>query len=286
MLVSPSKGTAFQRRVATGGVSTSTTGTASTAPFWVRIDRVGTMINAYQSANGVDWVLVDSDTFSMAASVLIGLGVSSHTTTAAATAAFDQVAITAGTPTSPIALPSGWSQQDIGSVGAAGSGGYSAGSGTFTAKGAGADIWGTADAFHYVYKPMTGDGVVVAHVATIQNVNAWTKAGVMIRQTLDPEAAQALMLVSYSKGLAFQRRTVNGGVSTSTSGSLATAPAWVKLERLGTTINAYASADGATWTLVGSDTISMTATVYVGLAVSSHTTATAAQATFDNVTTP
>ena len=285
MLVSSSKGTAFQRRVAPGGVSTSTTGTANTAPFWVRIDRVGTIINAYQSANGVDWALVDSDTFSMAASVLIGVGVSSHTTSAAATANFDQVAITAGTPASPIALPSGWSQQDIGSVGAAGSGGYSAGSGTFTVKGSGADIWGTADAFHYVYKPMTGDGVVIARVASIQNVNAWTKAGVMIRQTLDPGSAQALMLVSYSKGLAFQRRTSNGGVSTSTSGSMATAPNWVKLERLGTTINAYASSDGTTWTLVGSDTISMTASVYVGLAVSSHTT-TVAQATFDNVSTP
>src|SRR4029079_6469197 len=119
-----------------------------------------------------------------------------------------------------------------------------------------------------VYKPMSGDGVVIARVASIQNVNAWTKAGVMIRQTLDPGSAQALMLVSYSKGLAFQRRTSNGGVSTSTSGSMATAPNWVKLERLGTTINAYASADGTTWTLVGSDTISMTASVYVGLAVS------------------
>ena len=66
---------------------------------------------------------------------------------------------------------------------------------------------------------------------------------------------------------------------------MATAPNWVKLERLGTTINAYASSDGTTWTLVGSDTIGMTASVYVGLAVSSHTT-TAAQATFDNVSTP
>ena len=78
-----------------------------TAPFWVRIDRVGAIINAYQSLNGIDWVLVDSDTFSMAASVLIGVGVSSHTTSAAATAAFEQVAVTAGTPASPIALPPG-----------------------------------------------------------------------------------------------------------------------------------------------------------------------------------
>jgi regulation of enolase protein 1 (concanavalin A-like superfamily) len=132
---------------------------------------------------------------------------------------------------------------------------------------------------------MSGDGAIVARVATVSSTNAWVKAGVMIRETLDPSSAQAMMLVSYSKGLAFQRRTTAGGVSTSTTGPLAAAPYWVKVERLGSTINAYASPDGTTWTLVGSDTIPMTATVYIGLAVSSHTT-TAATASFDNVTVP
>jgi regulation of enolase protein 1 (concanavalin A-like superfamily) len=274
MLVSFSKGLAFQRRTATGGASISTTGVLAAAPYWVRLDRVGDVINAYQSPDGTTWTFVDSSTIPMPASVLIGLGVSSHTTTAAATATFDQVAVTPGTPTSPTALPASWLDQDIGAVGAVGAASYSAGSGTFSVKGGGADIWGTADALHF------------ARVATIQNTNAWTKAGVMIRETLDPGSAQATMLGSFSKGLAFQRRVATGGVSTSTSGALVAAPVWVKLERIGSTFNAYSSSDGSTWTLVGTDTIPMAATVYVGLAVSSHTTATAALATFDHVTTP
>jgi hypothetical protein len=53
----------------------------------------------------------------------------------------------------------------------------------------------------------------------------------------------------------------------------------VALERAGNTVTAYASTDGAGWTLVGSDTIAMAADVYVGVAVSSHTTAAAASAT-------
>jgi len=40
----------------------------------------------------------------------------------------------------------------------------------------------------------------------VQNVASWTKAGVMIRETVDPGAAQAFMLVSSSKGQAYQRR--------------------------------------------------------------------------------
>ena len=66
-------------------------------------------------------------------------------------------------------------------------------------------------------------------------------------------------------------------------GGAGTAPAWVKLERRGNTVTAYRSADGVGWTLVGSDTISMGASVYVGLALSSHDNSRLATATFDNV---
>ena len=74
--------------------------------------------------------------------------------------------------------------------------------------GAGADVWGTADAFHYAYRTLDGDGTIVARVASIQNVHAWTKAGVMIGNSLSPSAAQAFMLVASSaaKGVPFQRR--------------------------------------------------------------------------------
>ena len=286
MLVSFSKGLAFQRRPATGGTSVSTTGASGAAPYWVRIDRVGSTFNAYQSPDGVIWSLVDTATIPMAAGVLVGLGVSSHTTTATATATFDNVSVAPGTPTPPPTLPPGWNHQDVGAVGAAGTASLNTATNTYSVKGAGADIWGTADAFHYAYRPLTGDGVVVARVATVQNTNAWTKAGVMIRETLDPSSAQASMLVSFSKGVVFQRRTITAGTSTSTAGPLSAAPYWVKLERIGSTFNAYASPDGAAWTLVGSDTIAMGANVLVGLAMSSHTTTTAAQATFDNVSIP
>ena len=184
------------------------------------------------------------------------------------------------------AIPGGWSNQDVGAVGKAGSTAYNWSTNVWTIKGAGADIWGTADAFQYASASMSGDGVVVARVASVSSTNAWVKAGVMIRETLDPASAQALMLVSYSKGLAFQRRTTAGGTSVSTAGAAVGAPYWVKLERIGNTFNAYSSPDGTTWTLVGSDTIPMASTVYVGLAVSSHVSGTLATATFDNVTTP
>jgi phosphatidylserine/phosphatidylglycerophosphate/cardiolipin synthase-like enzyme/regulation of enolase protein 1 (concanavalin A-like superfamily) len=188
-------------------------------------------------------------------------------------------------PPPPATLPVPWADGDIGNVGVAGSAAYDDPTSTYTVKGAGADVWGTADALHYAYQSLTGDGSIVARVASVSNTQAWVKAGVMIRDSLDANAAQAMMLVSYSKGLAFQRRTATGGVSTSTSGAAppATAPYWVRLDRAGNTISAYQSVDGINWTLVGTDTFSMGTTVYIGLGVSSHTTTAAATAKFDNV---
>src|SRR6185503_297907 len=82
-----------------------------------------------------------------------------------------------------VALPSPWAHRDIGSVGIAGVAQYSDATG-FTVTASGADVWGTADAFHFVYQPWTGDGSIVTRVASVTNANAWSKAGVMFRESL------------------------------------------------------------------------------------------------------
>src|SRR6185503_12890321 len=129
-----------------------------------------------------------------------------------------------------------------------------------------------------------GDGDIVARVAGVAGDHAWAKVGVMMRTTLDAGAPQAFMLISAGKGAAFQRRTVAGGVSVSTSGGNRTAPEWVKLSRRGTTITASVSSDGQAWTTIGSDTFSIGDSLLVGLGVSSHDSTTLATGTFDNIT--
>lgn len=167
------------------------------------------------------------------------------------------------------ALPAPWVDQDIGAVGAAGSASYSAG--TFDVCGAGADIWNSSDGFHFAYQTLTGDGSIIAHVMGMGSTNAWAKAGVMIRETLAPDSRYADMVLTPSNGAAFQRRTTTGGAGVSTAGPIVTVPDWVKLDRTGNTFTASASPDGAMWTVVGTDTITM-ATAYIGLAVTSHDT--------------
>jgi len=124
----------------------------------------------------------------MPSQVYIGLALSSHNNSALATATFDAVSVTTGSGS----LPAGWTYTDVGAAGAAGSGTESGG--TVTIKAAGADTWGTADAFGYASTTLTGNGQIVARVASVQNVNAWTKAGVMVRNGLTAGAAHAFMI--------------------------------------------------------------------------------------------
>jgi hypothetical protein len=180
-------------------------------------------------------------------------------------------------------LPPPWTDADIGAVGIPGSASFAAATGTFTIQASGDDIWNTADGFHFVYQPLNGDGALLARVASVGNTDSWAKAGVMIRETVAANSTQAMMAITPGNGSAFQRRTSTGGSSTHTAGPAVTAPYWVKIERSGTTFTGSVSADGSSWTVVGSDTISMAGTVWIGLAVTAHNNGLLNTSTFDHV---
>ena len=57
----------------------------------------------------------------------------------------------------------------------------------------------------------------------------------------------------------------------------------MRLTRLGNTLTGFSSPDGITWTQLGTDTVTMAATVRVGLGVTSHQAGVRAQARFSNV---
>ena len=178
-------------------------------------------------------------------------------------------------------LPSPWSNQDVGTVSASGSASES--SGTFTINGAGSDIWGSSDEFHYVYQSLSGDGSMVAQVQSVENTNSWAKAGVMIRETLDADSRHAMMIVTPGQGTSFQYRSSTGGTSNdSTPGDGITAPHWVKIERSGDTLTGYKSSDGSSWTQVGSTTITMATDVKIGMPVTSHNDGTLCTADFSD----
>jgi regulation of enolase protein 1 (concanavalin A-like superfamily) len=179
-------------------------------------------------------------------------------------------------------LQSPWQKLDIGSVGVAGNAYYV--NPVYTLAGSGSDISGGADAFRYVYQTSSGDCSIIARVPSQENTHGWAKSGVMLRETTQPGAINAAVLVS-NGAVNFQWRSSTGASTFSAGGGWMTFPdIWVKLTRTGNVVSAHSSTDGVTWTQVGTDqALTMAAGATIGLAVTSHANTVTSTATFDNV---
>ena len=275
LFATPGKGVAFQRRRADGSLSVHTAGPAVTAPVWLRLVRSGNQFTAYSRRTTTEaWTRIGSDTIPIFEIATVGLVVSSHVDGRLATATFDNVSITP---------PRAWQAADISNASPVVAGSHVDSGGVVSVRGLGADIWGTADQFRFVYMPMSGDGSIVARVTSIQNTHAWAKAAVMIRETTAPGSKHAMTLVSAGKGLALQYRPATNGTSASSVASPGTAPHWVRLVRQGNLFISSVSADGTTWREIGRTTITMGAEILAGLAVTSHNTTAHATGVFDNI---
>ena len=180
-------------------------------------------------------------------------------------------------------VQSPWTSVDVGTVSAPGTAYDSATTTTLTDTSD--DIWNQSDDFHFDYQQMTGNGTITAKLVSQTSASAYIKAGLMIRSSLDP-AAPMVMVADPSPGPLFEWRTTEAGTAaqdaTSVSGA---APAeWLRLVRAGNLFSAYYSKNGTSWTLIGTQTVAMGATAYVGLALTSHDTSNIATAVFSNVT--
>ncbi|MCK0146239.1 PKD domain-containing protein, partial [Arenibacter sp. F26102] len=98
--------------------------------------------------------------------------------TATVTITVDEEVVVDCTP-----VPSPWTNSDIGNVAANGEACFD--NGRFEVNASGADIFGSADEFHYVYQELQGDGEIIAQLMSLEQTNGWAKAGVMMRSDLD-----------------------------------------------------------------------------------------------------
>jgi YVTN family beta-propeller protein len=175
--------------------------------------------------------------------------------------------------------------QDIGQTNVAGSTSFSGG--TYTVNGSGSDVFFTEDGFQFALTQLTGDGEIRARVTGQTNTNDWAKAGVMIRESLAPDSRHAFLFTTpqpANNGFGLVWRTTSTTSYTGGPALNAMPNNWVRLVRSGSTLSAFASANGTAWTPVGSVTLAnLNSRVMIGLAVTSTSPSTLGTATFDNV---
>ncbi|MBN2180720.1 MAG: LamG domain-containing protein [Sedimentisphaerales bacterium] len=164
--------------------------------------------------------------------------------------------------------------------------------GTYTIAAAGADIWGAADECQFVYKEMsTRNSVsIIAKIESLENTNPYAKAGIMIRDTLEPGSRNVGLFVTPENGTRYQRRVTADDSYQDTlyindANDPNWAPNWVKLERTSSgLVRAYYSEDGTFTDGFSVYVVSMDFPIYIGLAVTSHDAKAVCEAVFSNVT--
>ncbi len=172
---------------------------------------------------------------------------------------------------------------DVGIVLHPGSAGYNPATNTYILSGSGANIWGTHDEFHFVWKKMTGDFIVQAQGALIgKGVELHRKFGWMIRNSLDSGSVMASVHVHGDGLTSLQyRKTENGNVEESQSAIKV--PDVIQLERRGARFIMSAAHSGDPFVVTEASDIALNDEVYVGLFVCSHNKDVTEKASFKNV---
>jgi TolB protein len=161
---------------------------------------------------------------------------------------------------------------------------FDAAKGEYRITGGGANVWGTSDAFYFVWKKASGDMTLTADVQWVgTSPTEHRKAFLMVRQSLDPGSAYA-DAVSHGNGLtslqfrgAANEQTYQ--VMTQVEGTVR-----LRLERKGSRFTLYAGKPNEELKIVGPiEYVGLQDPVYVGLGVCSHVATTLETAIFSNV---
>lgn len=161
---------------------------------------------------------------------------------------------------------------------------YDSAKGEYRITGGGENVWGTADAFYFVWKKASGDMTLTADVNWVGTSSAeHRKALLMFRQSLDPGSAYA-DAASHGNGLtSLQFR----GVANEKTYQVITqvdGPVRVRIERKASSFTMYAGKPNEELKKVGTvEYIGMPDPIYVGLGVCSHVATTVETAIFSNV---
>ena len=161
---------------------------------------------------------------------------------------------------------------------------YDATKGEYRITGGGANVWGTTDAFYFVWKKSSGDLTLSADVEWVGTSNAQhRKALLMVRQSLDPASAYS-DAVSHGNGLTSLQ--FRGAANEQTYQVFTQVEGTVRLRivRQGSRFTMYAGKPNEELKPVGPvEYISLKDPVYVGLGVCSHVATTLETVIFSNV---
>jgi hypothetical protein len=173
---------------------------------------------------------------------------------------------------------------DIGAIDHAGSARYDAASRTYRVSGGGENMWATNDAFHFVWKKVSGDVTLAADI-TFPNEGGdpHRKACLILRQSLDSDSAYADAVVHGDGLTSLQYREAKGARTYEIQSGIS-GPQRVRIEKRGQYVSMSVGAtDEDLRPAGGSFRLHLEEPFYVGLAVCAHDNKALEKAVFANV---
>ena len=174
-------------------------------------------------------------------------------------------------------------QTDIGDVYLTGTYNYDPDRQTYTLAGAGANIWGDHDDFHFAWRRICGDFIVTMRAKFIgTGTNPHRKLGWMVRTNLDSNSPEISTGIHGNGLLSLQFRRAQGGMTEEVQVTLTGADV-IQLERRGKTYIMSVAQFGQPFTTVQVSDLDLGDEVYLGLFVCSHENYVIEKAVFHNV---
>lgn len=173
------------------------------------------------------------------------------------------------------------------SIGGAAGGQTVVSGGGLNLTGGGAGIGGTFDQSQLAYILQNGDFDYKVRLDSLGLADAWSQAGMMVREDLSSGARFASVLATPSISGAFfeSRSQTNGGTVSSGSFPVNYPNTWLRIKRTGNTFSGFAGFDGQNWTQLGVVNLVFPSTVYFSFVASSHNTNQVSTACFRDFAT-
>jgi TolB protein len=161
---------------------------------------------------------------------------------------------------------------------------YDASKGEYRITGGGANMWGAADAFYFVWKEVSGDVTLSADIQWVGSSAAEHRKAVLIaRQSLDPGSPYA-DAVSHGNGLTSLQFRGARNEQTYQIVAAEDGPSRLRIVRKGSRFTMYFGKPGGELKASGPiEFVTLQEPFYVGLGVCSHVAATLETAIFSNV---
>jgi hypothetical protein len=197
-------------------------------------------------------------------------------------------------------LPQTWKNSDIGKPEFPGNADYN---GTLLRiEGAGTDIGGASDQFHFVYIPAKSNAAIITRFVP-QVSSQSTKMGLMFREDVIDYARHVSLLISTGSSertespgwrvTLIARDSTGTGTSVISSGENLNEPVvtngrltgyyWLKLERTGNIFTGYISDDGTKWTKTGDIILKLRKPTFAGIVVCSGLESVTTTVQVDNI---